>query len=137
VYGLVSRHADKIAELWRYYKIGVINTIFGLGIYSILVFIGINLFVAQILSHVAGVTFNYFTFTRHVFKGVKPNLLKYIASYGLNYLIGLTFLAAIHHFIASPYVSGFLAALGTSVVNYVVLKIFVFGSRATPTDIQP
>ena len=130
---LVLRHADRLAELWRYYKIGVVNTVFGLSIYSLLVFLGLNLFVAQILSHVAGVTFNYFMFTLHVFTDTKPKILRYIASYGVNYLIGLTFLAVFHHFVRSPYIAGFLSALAASVINYVMLKLFVF-RRADARD---
>jgi putative flippase GtrA len=126
------RHADRIAELWRYYKIGVINTVFGLALYSLLVFFGLNLFVAQILSHIVGVTFNYFTFTRHVFTEHKPNILRYIASYGVNYLIGLGFLTLFHHFVRSPYIAGFLSAASTSVINYVILKFFVFRRRGPP-----
>jgi putative flippase GtrA len=129
---LIVRHADRIAELWRYYKVGVVNTIFGLSLYSLLVFIGLNLFVAQILSHVAGVTFNYFTFTRHVFKAVKPDIPRYIASYVINYLIGLGFLTLFHHFVRSPYIAGFLSAASTSVINYFILRFFVFRRRGPP-----
>ena len=126
------RHADRIAELWRYYKIGVVNTIFGIGVYSLLVFFGLNLFVAQILSHIVGVTFNYFMFTKHVFRTVKPHIPRYIFSYGVNYLIGLAFLALFHHFMPSPYIAGFLSAASASVINYVILKTFVFRRRGSP-----
>lgn len=126
---MIAPHAARIAELWRYYQIGVVNTIFGLSLFYVFIFLGLNIFVAQILSHVCGVIFNYFTFTRHVFRGVKPSKLSYIGSYVANYLVGLTFLSLYHSLTRNPYFAGFLSVLSSSVVNYFVLKLFVFRSR--------
>jgi putative flippase GtrA len=50
----------------------------------------------------------------------------YILSYGLNYLLGLAVLAACHQVIRSPYLDGAIALVIVSVINYVVLKSFVF-----------
>ena len=97
-----------------------------MGLYFGLVYLGLNLYVAQVISHVIGVAFNYYMFTRHVFLTHRPNKLHYIASYGVNYLVGLTFLALYHLFVPSPYISGFLTVATTSVVNYLILKRFVF-----------
>ncbi len=126
---LVEPHADRISELWRYYKIGVVNTVFGFGLYTALVYFGLNLYVAQIVSHVTGAAFNYVMFRRHVFRGPRPNPVRYVASYGVNYLVGLFFLWAFHLAVRSPYVAGFLAVLATSIVNYFMLKVFVFKDR--------
>ena len=120
------RNAEHIAEVWRYYKAGVINTLFGVGLYFALVYLGLNLYVAQIVSHVTGVIFNYYMFTRHVFRDHKPNKLSYIGSYGVNYLFGLGFLAFYHSFFPSPYLAGFLTVVTTSIINYFILKKFVF-----------
>jgi putative flippase GtrA len=128
-----DRYAHRIAEIWRYYKIGLINTAFGLGLYFGLVFLGLNIFVAQLISHFTGVVFNYFMFTAHVFKGVRANIFAYVVSYGLNYLLGLGLLAGYHQVIKSPYLAGFLATFTASAINYVMLKLFVFrraGDRA-------
>lgn len=94
--------------------------------YSIFVFLGLNLYVAQILAHVIGATFNYFMFKHHVFHGAKPNVLSYVGSYGINYLLGLAFLTTVHRVVASPYLAGFIALVAVSFVNYFMLRIFVF-----------
>jgi putative flippase GtrA len=106
----------------------LINTAFGYSLYALLVFAGLNLFVAQILSHVTGATFNYFMFRRHVFKQASHPIGRYILAYSFNYLMGVTCLAIIHSFIASPYLAGFGSLVITAAVNYVVLKGFVFRS---------
>jgi putative flippase GtrA len=119
-------HADRIGELWRYYKVGLVNTAFGYGLYALLVAMHVNLFVAQIISHVCGAVFNYFTFSRHVFHGHKTRIGRYILSYGLNYLLGLGALIGVHGVIHSPYLGGFIALAVVSIINYGILKIFVF-----------
>jgi len=107
----------------------VINTAFGFGLYSALVWIGVNLFVAQILSHCTGVAFNYFMFRRHVFTSHDASIKHYIGAYILNYLMGLCALFVIHQFIPSPFIAGFLALLLVSVINFFILKHLVFTPR--------
>jgi putative flippase GtrA len=120
--------AARFETLWRYYGVGLLNTAFGYGLFAGLVWLHLNIFAAQILAHVSGATFNYFMFRRLVFTGSRPAVLRYIGSYAINYLIGLGFLAAARLVIASPYLDGLVAIVCTSIVNYVILKRFVFGS---------
>jgi putative flippase GtrA len=93
----------------------------------------VNLFVAQIISHVCGAVFNYFTFSRHVFHGHKTRIDRYILSYGLNYLLGLGALIGAHRIIHSPYLDGVMALVVVSIINYFVLKIFVFSRPSDQT----
>ena len=127
-----ERYADQVTEIIRYYQVGIINTIFGIVMYSLFVYLGMNLFAAQLSAHVLGMIFNYFMFRQHVFKSARPNLLRFIGSYTVNYGVSLTFLALFHQFVASPYGAGFLAMAAASVVNYLMLKRFVFRTPAEP-----
>lgn len=124
-----TRHRDRLLELWNYYKIGVINTLFGFGAYMVLVYVGLNLFLAQICAQMLGVTFNYFTYSRHVFRNSRTNIIAFIGAYVLNYLIGLGFLFVAHQFFASPYIAGLIGAICSSIINYFLLKAFVFKSK--------
>jgi putative flippase GtrA len=120
--------------LIRYYGVGVINTAFGYGLYSALVLVGLNLFLAQIISHCVGLAFNYFMFKRHVFREHHAPILPYIAAYVFNYFLGLLFLFTVHLFIPSPFVAGFLALVAVSAINFFVLKHMVFVKRFTQTS---
>ena len=113
-------------ELWRYYQAGVINTAFGFGTYSLLVWLGVNLYIAQIIAQILGVTFNYFTYSRHVFKDRQAGKLRFALAYIVNYLVNLAFLALFDRFMRSPYLAGFLATVCASLVNYFALKHAVF-----------
>jgi putative flippase GtrA len=116
----------RLVELWRYYQAGAVNTAFGLGAYALLVCLGVNMYAAQAIAHVAGVAFNYLTYSRHVFRDAKPAKARFVVSYGFNYLLGLGALAAVAQVIASPYLAGLVAAVIVSVLNYFVLKHLIF-----------
>jgi putative flippase GtrA len=115
-----------LAELIRYYMAGAVNAAFGYGLFAALVWAGMGMYLAQIIAHVLGVAFNYFTYSRHVFRSTPGAQVRFVASYAVNYLISLGFLAAGSLFIHSPYLAGLFSIIATSVVNYFVLKKFVF-----------
>jgi len=115
-----------VVRVWRYYKVGVINTLFGYGAYALLVAIGLQFFVAQTVAHVMGVAFNYFSYSRYVFQDEAAPKLRFLLSYTLNYLIGLASLALAVKLLSSPYSAGLMAMLFTSIINFIVLRRYVF-----------
>lgn len=117
------------ARLWRYYQAGIVNTLFGYGVYALLLTLGVWMYAAQLIAHVLGVAFNYFSYSRHVFHDSRASKLRFVASYGFNYLLSLASLAAIAQVIRSPYVAGAIAILFVSLVNYFILKNLVFVGR--------
>jgi putative flippase GtrA len=117
---------NALQRIWRYYQAGIVNTLFGYGLFALFVRLGVNMYVAQILAHVLGVAFNYFSYSRHVFHDSEASKLRFVLSYGLNYLLGLASLAAAAHVIASPYFAGIVSIVFVSLINFFVLKHFVF-----------
>ena len=121
-----ARTFGSIERLWRYYQAGIVNTAFGYGLYAALVAIGLNMYLAQIIAHVLGVAFNYFTYSRHAFSDSEVSKSRFVLSYALNYLLGLGSLWSASHVIASPYLAGFVSVVFVSAVNYLVLRHWVF-----------
>ena len=116
-------------QLWRFLKVGVLNTLFGYALYAMLVAIGLQMFVAQIVGTVIAVAFNYVTYSRHVFHAAPTSRVRFLMSYALNYLVSLAALALAVIVVPSPYLAGLLAMLFTAAINFVVLRRFVFVSR--------
>lgn len=117
------------AQLWRFLKVGALNTLFGYALYAMLVAIGLQMFVAQIVGTVIAVAFNYVTYSRHVFHAAPTSRMRFLMSYALNYLVSLAALALAVIVVPSPYLAGLLAMLVTAAINFVVLRRFVFVSR--------
>ncbi len=124
----------RLERLIRYYGVGVINTVFGFGLYSLLVFLGLNLFVAQLVSVICGTAFNYFTYSRHVFTGERRSPVAFVGAYAFNYMLGLGLLALVHSVVKNPYAAGFLVLLIGTAINYFILKRFVFRPHETPHE---
>ena len=130
----VAPSRARLIELWRYYQTGIVNTLFGLGAYALLVWLGLNMFVAQLAAHVLGVMFNYMSYSRHVFRDAAPAKLRFILSYAANYLLGLAMLAAVSRVVANPYAAGLTAIMIVSVINYFALKHLVFSTPGQPRN---
>lgn len=121
----------RFSQVWAYAQVGVVNAAFGYGVFALLILVGINLFAAQIISHLLGMAFNYVMFRRHVFKDSKSAVGRYILAYAVNYGIGLVILMGLNQVIASDYLAGFLTIALVAVINFLVLKFLVFLPRTT------
>lgn len=117
---------DTIYEVGRYYMAGAANAAFGYSIFALLLWAGINMYLAQIIAHIIGVIFNYFTYSRHVFRTESSARIRFVISYVANYGISLIFLALAIMVVKSPYIAGLISIILTSVVNYFILKRLVF-----------
>ena len=125
-----ARAFTSIERLWRYYQAGIVNTAFGYGLYALFVALGLNMYLAQIVAHLLGMTFNYFTYSRHAFQDSDVSKGRFILSYAVNYLLGLAALWVASQFIVSPYLAGFVAVVVVSLINYLILKNWVFSVRS-------
>lgn len=102
------------------------NTAFGFGVYALMIWLGVNLYVAQIIAQVLGVSFNYLTYSRHAFRDRQASKHSFILAYVANYGVNLLFLWLFAQVIRSPYVAGLAATIAASLVNFLVLRSLVF-----------
>lgn len=114
------------ARVLRYYQAGIVNTAFGYGLYALLVWAGLSPYLAQLLAHVTGVAFNYVTYSRFAFPDARAAKVRFAVFYVVTYALSAALLAVALQFFDSPYVAGLAAALVASVVNYFILRQFVF-----------
>lgn len=121
--------------LIRYYQAAIVNTLFGYSLFALLIAIGLNIYLAQLVSHTLGVIFNYFTYSRHAFHGIQGSKLRFALAYVVNYLVGLAMLALASTMFSSPYVIGLVAVILASLINYFILKNLVF-IKAAP-ELRP
>ncbi len=125
-----SLHPVRFGQFIRYLLAGGVNTLFGFAVYALLVFFGLNIFLAQLLMHIAGVGFNYVTYSRAVFRPGKPAKVRFFFSYMLNYLISAAILAITARLFSSAYLAGLVTIMIVALLNYGVLKYHVFSSRS-------
>ena len=84
---------QNIASLWqntfcRFILIGILNTVFGYGVYAILVLITVEYHVALTIATILGTLFNFKTTGTIVFRNNKNRLIfRFIAVYGIVYVL--------------------------------------------------
>lgn len=120
---------SRFGQLIRFYQAAAINTLFGYGVFALMLWLGLNLYVAQIVAQLLGIAFNYITYSRHVFSDRNASKTSFFLAYIGNYLINLLLLAGFSRIIRSAYAAGLAATIGASLVNYLVLRSMVFRQR--------
>lgn len=124
------RKANEWKQVFRYYQAGIVNTIFGYLCYALLVSAELNMYVAQVIAHILGTAFNYFTYSRYAFADANRSPMRFTLSYIFNYALSVGVLFAFAQFISSPYLAGLLAIVLVSALNFIILKRFVFRAKA-------
>lgn len=114
----------------RYYLTGAVNTAFGYGAFAAFIASGVNIYIAQIVAHFLGMTFNFLTFSRLTFADRQGSKLRFLGSYIVNYLLSFASLFVLSQVIASPYLAGFVTILLISAINYLLLDRLVFHRQA-------
>ena len=118
-----------LGQIVRYYQAAVVNTLFGFSLYSALIYLGTNRFVAQVIAHILGMCFNYFTYSRHVFHDSKGSKVKFVMSYAISGALNFGLLYLWSQVIDSAYVAGFLATITASLIMFFLLKHIVFRGK--------
>jgi putative flippase GtrA len=106
---------------------GALNTIFGYTVFAIGIFIGLDYWIALLLSTVLGVFFNFRTYGFFVFDVENKSrflsfLIVYITLYGINLLMIYLFSSNG----ISKYIAGFLSLAPIALLSFYLNKRFVF-----------
>ena len=114
-------------QIIRFILMGIMNTIFGYLVFSLLVFLKFNATTAIITSTILGLIFNFNTLGRYVFNKTDKNLiLKFISSYFLLMIFNICLQKTLHFFIYSDYISGLISIIITAGLSYIMNKFYVF-----------
>jgi len=114
----------------RFLLAGGLNTAFGYGCFSLLLYIGLHYSVALFIATLLGILFNFKTTGALVFKSsnnflIWRFLLVYILIYGVNVLGVKAFsLAGI-----TPYLGGAILLLPIATLSFILQKRFVFSNE--------
>jgi len=118
-------------KLFRFAAVGVLNTVFGYGLYCLLVYVNVSTDLAVLISTIAGVLFNFKTTGAFVFKNSNNKLLfKFIGSYAITYFINI---ALIRVFVSTgflnKYYAGLIATIIIAGISFLIQNFFVFNSK--------
>jgi putative flippase GtrA len=126
---------ERIKKIWsiqfiRFLFTGGINTIFGYGVYTLLVLAGLDYQIALLISTILGVIFNFFTTGRIVF--FNKNLLlifKFILTYIVVYIVNVILLKIFVGAGLGPIISQAICLPLMVILSYVLNKYLVFKNK--------
>ncbi len=115
----------------RFIFVGGLNTAFGLGVYCLMIWIGLSYIWATLISQVLGVLFNFMTTGTLVFENNDKRLIfRFILSYVLTYFINVGTNKALQVSLGvNEYFSGIGAILISALASFFILKIFVYNDK--------
>lgn len=108
---------------------GLLNTAFGYGVYSVLLYAGLPYLWALLASTIAGVVFNYFSFGRLVFQADKSWLMfgRFVIAYASIYCVNAVLLMQLlKHFPVGPYIGQIICIPVSVVMSWIVMKHWVY-----------
>lgn len=113
----------------KFLGVGMLNTLFGYGIYAGLVFINLPYLIALFMATLAGIIFNYFSFGRMVFKARGGWLMfwKFILAYAVVYVINAILLSILTQvFNLNPYLGQVVCILPNVVISWLLMSNWVY-----------
>jgi len=116
------------AEVVRFGLAGAVNTVFGFGVYSGLVLLGMPVSVALLIATVAGVFFNFLTFGGFAFRKLEARRLpRFLVAYAAIYLFNLALLEGLRAVTSlGPIVAQLACLVVVAPTAYLVLRAKVF-----------
>ncbi len=115
-------------QFCRFLMVGVVNTLFGYGLYSFFVYMNLHYTIAVLLSTVIGVLFNFKTIGRFVFESNDDSLVfKFIIIYVIIYILNVSGLYIFEYFdYKNMYINGLMLLIPLSMLSFILNKKIVF-----------
>lgn len=122
---------EKFLELkkLKFLATGIINTIFSYTIFSLLIYAQLQVGYALLISTIAGVIFNYFSYKGAVFKqrANLGNFSKHVFTYLIIYSLNVVIVYLIINFItANPYVAQLICIPILISISWILMNKWVF-----------
>lgn len=112
---------------FKYLIVGFLNTIFGYGVFSFLIYMNFHYSVAVFLATILGVLFNFKSYGKFVFENNSwKNLWKFVVLYTILYLINIALIYILSKYGLNIYLSGLLALIPIVLIGYIFNKRFVY-----------
>lgn len=111
----------------RFIATGILNTLVGWLIYSVLILLGVKVWLALLLPTIIGVLFNFFTISKFAFRKFSiKNLPKFILVYILIYLINYFLISILNSYISNEIITQFLLLPFVAIISFLLFSKVVY-----------
>jgi putative flippase GtrA len=115
-------------KLIRFLFVGGVNTIFGYGVYALLLWIGLHYTLATLLGTIISVLFNFKTYGTIVFKNKNNTLiLRFVLMYAFIYFLNNVWLFIAKNYLdITPYIAGLIWLIPGALLSFFISHKFVY-----------
>lgn len=114
-------------EFIRFLFVGVINTIFGYSLFSLMIYLQMHYSLASLISTIAGIVFNFKTTGNFVFNNKNNRLfIKFVLVYAVIYLLNIFLLSLLKKCGLNDYLSGAILLFPLALVAFILNKFIVY-----------
>jgi len=114
-------------KLVRFFIVSGINTIFGYGLFALLIYMGLNYILASLFATLIGILFNFKTIGMIVFRTHNNALIfRFFGVYGVTYLLNIAGLTLLKWAGLGSYAGGAVLVVPIGFVGFLLNKTFVF-----------
>lgn len=118
------------AEFISFVLVAMLNTLFGYGVYTLLVYCGMHFSLATLISTILGVLFNFKTYGILVFKNSSNKLIfRFVLVYCVVYLCNIGGIALLKTLGMSSYLAGAVMLVPVGLLGFILNKIFVYSKK--------
>ena len=110
--------------LFRFLATGALNTLFGVAMYWLFLYIGLSYQWASALSLVLGILFSFNSHRALVFR-TSGRFVRYVLVWALVYVVNIAFIAATRDYVGD-YIAGVILLPVNIVLSFVLMRRFVF-----------
>jgi len=115
------------AQIVRFIFVGIINTLFGYGVYVFFLYLGFNYIISVLGATIIGVLFNFKMIGKYVFNRSEHKLMaKFFQVYAVVFLVNVSMIKFFKLLEFNDYLSGALAIIPVAVISFVLNKYYVF-----------
>lgn len=119
----------------KFLFVGVINSLFGYAMFSLLLFSGLHYSISAFFATILSILFNFKTTGGLVFKNCDNKLLpRFFLVYSVVYVVNVFCLKAFSLLNINLYAAGFVLILPLAMLSFFLMKGFVFGGVSVPKE---
>jgi len=111
----------------RFLWVGVLNTIFGYGVFLVMLSLGFNPSIALLLATIAGILFNFKSIGHLVFGNTSKNkLIPFVGQYVFLYILNWFLLQELMDHGVKPAIVQLILLLPMAILSFIINKFLVF-----------
>lgn len=112
----------------KFLIVGIVNTIFGYLLFSLLIFLGIDYKLSLLISYIVGILFNFFSygFLAFSYSFTKASFIKFILTYIFIYNLNVITLENLNILIQNLYLSQLASIPFMVFLTWLILNKWVF-----------